>query len=565
MNIEQWHGAFTGVGDGDREAPSRLFYPQCRVILQVICDGFGDSDSDSEIQVIPVLPKSATVHINSYKQADSFEIVIDAGDLPFDPGLIRAGGAEIYMFETAGINDEGRVLSRREPLADPDAGGVRYRNDVDALALELGTPSSADAFTLGNPPRIVGLFDDSDMELSDSGKWVSIKGQDYTALLIGLQFKPDENGRARRIPTGKRLDLIVLDLVREADDGERLGVEVRGIPAASLPIVGAAEVAGNRRGIPVEQATSYWDVIYKVVERHGFIAFVDGLNVVISRPKTISDKDATTLRRLAWGQNLSHLSLRRHLGKEQAPTIVARCYDPVARKTLTAEYPDGQIDRTTVIDARGKKPKVHRRVKEHTTVSKKGKVKTIVHERDEFQFVEVAPCDAATLKRVAENRYHLLGKAERTIHATTRDLRDLKGVSILNVTAGDAFFIEWDEFNRELLDNKEITTAAKLKYLVDRGFNTEVAGEIVRHHGVLQGLRRPVRFKEGTIEWDVDNGISIEMELQDFVMIDGIRPGDGATPEPLAHERRAAVVDRDGRAIGPSRAFTSAQQKRFRP
>ena len=140
------------------------FYAQCRAILQVVFDGFGDSESDSETLVIPILPKSATVHINSYKQADSWELVFDSGDLPFDPALIRAGAAEIYVFQTAGLDDSQRVLNRREPLADPDKGGVRTRDDIDTLTLELQTPASRDRFTLGNKPRIVGLFDDSDLE-----------------------------------------------------------------------------------------------------------------------------------------------------------------------------------------------------------------------------------------------------------------------------------------------------------------------------------------------------------------------------------------------------------------
>src|ERR1700742_2831628 len=71
-----------------------IYRPQARAILQVILDGFGDSLRDSEIQVIPILPKNVTIHINSYKQADSYELVFEAIDLPFDPQLIRAGAAE---------------------------------------------------------------------------------------------------------------------------------------------------------------------------------------------------------------------------------------------------------------------------------------------------------------------------------------------------------------------------------------------------------------------------------------------------------------------------------------
>lgn len=552
---------------------SRYYYPQARAILQVIFDGYGDSVRDSAIQVIPVIPKSATVHINSYKQADSFELVFEANDLPIDPRLIRAGAAEIFIFQTASNTDHRRVLSRRQPLVDADPGGVRQRGPIDTIGLELGTDASRDEFTLGNKPRIVGTFDDADVEMSESGKWVTIKGQDYTAFLASIQFPPLPDGTARRIPIGRRLDLIVDQLIEEADPDRQLSVLVRGLDVASLPIVGSevratgaqqiggAEVINNRRGIPVENGTSYWDVIYKLVERYGFICFVDGLDVVISRPKTITDRDTSAIKRMSWGKNLEYLSMRRHLGKEQAPTIVAVAYDTKGGR-ITAEYPSNQIDRSGIFVTKGKgKPSFKRRIKETTTKSKGGKVKTTVRERDEYQIVTVhGITDPDVLARIAENRYHLLGKAERTVVARTRDLRDLNQADILGVSAGDAFTIEWDEFNLEMLANAK-SDAARVHALEVRGFNSAVAAEIAKRYEILRGLDRPLRFREGTIEYDVDGGISIEMELQDFMVVDGIRSGDGATRTPSLEQHRKTTGD--GKPIGWSQELQDAQRRRL--
>lgn len=546
----------------------RIFAPQARAILQIVFDGYGATARDSPILVIPVLPKSCTVHINSYKQADSFELVFDAGDLPIDPRLIRAGAAEIYLFNAPSVADRTRMLSRKQPLVDADPGGLRPRSGTETLALELGTPDSHERFTFGNKPRITGTFDDSDLEMSSSGKWVSIKGQDYTAYLAGIQYPPMPNGTARRIPVGKRLDIIVRDLLLEADPDGVLSVDVRGVDVNKLPIVGANEVRGNKRGIPVEQGTSYWDVIYKITERHGLICYVDALDVVISRPKTITDKDTTSIKRMAWGKNLEHLTLKRHLGKEQAPTIVVKSYDPRSGKTLTAEYPEGTISRDTLFDSsrqsKAGKIKVRRRVKESTRVSKKGKVKTTVRERDEYQIVQVhGITDLAVLKNIAENRAHLLGKAERTVTAVTRDLHDLRFADILSVSAGDAFWIEWDEFNRELLSNPKVSEQQKVSHLVARGFNEAVAIEIANRYELLAGLDRPLRFKEGTIEYDVDDGISIEMELQDFMIVDGIRAESGATRTPTLERKRATQQKADGKPIGWSQKYEDAQRRRW--
>lgn len=534
----------------------RSFYPQGRAILQVIADGFGGTDADSDILVIPVLPKSITVHVNSYKQADSYELVFDAGDLPIDPRLIRAGSAEVFIFQTNGIAEGLTSLSRKEPLADPDPGGVRPRDATETALLQSGVPVARDKFTLGNKPRIAGLFDEHDIELSEGGKWVTITGQDYTAHLASLQWPPTPAGYARPIPVGQRLDDFVRGLVNAADPTGNLQVIVRGVEDSDLPIVGATETRSTARGIAVQQNTTYWDVIYGTVERYGFICYVSGLDVVISKPKTINESNAASVKLMSWGTNLQHLSLKRHLGKEQAPTVVVRSYDPKTRKTISVEYPNGQtIDRSVVFDTKqtGKQhhTKVHALVKESTHVSKTGKVKTTLRERDEYQFVDVyGITDRTILAKIAETRYHLLGKAERTVHAKTRDLRDMRETDILGVEAGDAFYITWDEFNRETLSDPNIAESKKAAYLVSRGFNSEVANTIAKHYTKLESIDRPLRFKEGTISYDVEQGIEIEMELQDFIVIEGIRPGDGAARTSRAAANRATLVNDKGQPLG---------------
>lgn len=538
------------------------FYPQARAILQVVLDGYGSDDADSDTLIIPVLPKAVTVHINSYRQADSWELTIDAHDLPIDPKLIRAGSVEIFVFQTTGVKDGLTSLSREDPLADPDPGGVRPRGDLDTALLESQIPIARDKFTLGNKPRIAGLFDDGDLEMSESGKWVTISGQDYTAHLASIQYPPNPDGTARRIPTGQRLDDFVGDLIASADPTGALGVDVRGIEDKDLPIVGANETRSTTRGIPVEQNTTYWDVIYKTVERHGLITYVSGLDVVITRPKILTDQNASSVKRLTWGKNLSHLNLKRHLGKEQAPTIILRSYDPKSKKTISVEYPEnGTIDRSIIIDSKSTRKgshKVHANVKQSTHVSKTGKVKTTLRQRDEYRIDTVyGITDKATLSKMAENRYHLLGRAERTVIAKTRDLKieTPNGLAdILSMEAGDAFEVKWADFNREIMADPSVTEAKKADYLVRRGFNREIANQIARHYGVLDGLDRPLRFKEGTITYDVDQGIDVEMELQDFIVIDGIRPDQGATRESRTDRNHAALTKSNGERLGGSAA-----------
>ncbi len=537
----------------DPEGP-RSYYPQARAILQVVLDGFGATARDTEPLVVPCLPKTMKIMRNGYSQADSWEAEFEVGDLPFDPDFIRAGAVELYLFQLS--ESEQRVMSRREPLSEPDAGAQRPRGPTDTAALELGLESSRDRFTYGNKPAIFGLIDLPKMRLSEDGGWITLSGQDYTAHLTAEQWKPLPNGRARRIPVGQRVDDLVRDVLAEADPEGRMVVEVRGIEARDLPIVGKNEVRGSKRGIPVEADTSYWDVIYKVAHRHGLIAFVDGLSVVLQRPRNLAGEDGARVKRLAWGRNLVSLDMERALGKQQAPTILVRGYDPKSRETIDVEYPVGSYHRAT------KTGKTAAATKTTTRKSKKGKITTTVKNRDEYEIVPAyGITDRVVLEQMARTRYEVLSRAERRVVAVTRDLRDMRGSDLLSVTAGDAVSIGWDDFNRAILSNPQIAREVKVGHLVDRGFNREISGKIADAYTKLEAVQRPLRVKEATIDYSADDGVTIEVDLQDFIVIDGIREGDGTRDGAAArgHDARRGA---DGQPVGWSAEREAAEARR---
>ena len=552
---------------------ARAYYPACRAILQVVFDTFGPDD-DPDPVVIPVLPKTATVHRNSYRQADSYEITFDAGDLPFDPRIIRTGFAEIYLYQTDGQEGDTKVLSRKDPLATVDSSSGRPRTIVDTLSLDVGLSSSRDRFTLANKPLIAGLFDSSSLELSGDGKWVALSGQDLTAHLASLQWKPNPNGTARRIPVGKRIDALFAELLEEADPTGRIGLDVRGLTDAELPMVGAGEVRGSARGIPVEQNTTYWDVFYKMATRYGLITYVDGVDVVLTRPKTI-DSQTTNLKRLVWGTNVEHLTLERHLGKIQSPTIVVESYDDKAKKTISVEYPTGQIDHArapaksqTKVRGTETRAKTTERHRAKAVAHHKGKTATTLRKRDEYEIVTVhGITDRKTLEQIAENTYHLVGKGERRVIAKTRDLLDGSDTpsDMLQLGAGDAVGVDWDEFNRELLSNTKLPDETKIAHLIDRGFNRSVAQVIVSRYADLPGLDRPLRVHAATYSFDADEGIDIELELYDFIVIDGIRSDSGASREPRGPAHRARMIKHDGQPLGISEDQRDAMKTRYRP
>lgn len=480
---------------------SKLFYPRCRAVLQVIFDGFGPSARDTPPKIIPVLPVSCTVHKNSYKQADSWELTLDARDLDIDPELIRGGAIEIFIYQAPGIVGDQRVLDRKMDPATAAAFG-KLRDAGDVAKLEKKDQQTIRRFTLNNKPVVAGLFDEAGLEMSASGRQVTLQGQDYTDHFIKMQYPPDRKGRARRIPTGFRLDFILEKLLQAADPTGRFKLVTRGIERhpsglwAITPIVGANEVRNNKRGIPVDSSTSYWDVMYKLAIRYGLILFVDGLEVVLSRPQHITRKDDPRIRKFVWGKNIEQLDLRRKLAKEKTPQIIVRGYDEKTKKHIDERFPEKDDQVPTGIDVK----------------------------QNEYLFIPAyGISDRKVFKQMAENFFNMIGQAERTVTMNTHDLKDMREDDLLNLAAGDAIEIRFDPFHRELLKKKEIGQAEKIQYLVDRGYGQSIAETIAEHFQKLAAIERPLRVREVSYDFSTTDGISIEIEAVDFIVMEGLR------------------------------------------
>lgn len=498
---------------------SRLYYPQARAILSVVFDGFGDTSKDTAPKIIPVMPKSLTITRNAYNQADGWEMTFDADDLPIDPQMVKAGAVEIFLFGTKGIGPDERLIDKRSTTLDAP---TQDRTAVDTVMTEMDVVSATDRFTLGNRPVIAGLWDDHTFALSDGGRWVTITGQDYTALLMAKQWPPTAKGRAQRIPVGKRLDTLMKEILSKADDTGRLALAVENIPVGDLPTV-KAELRHHKRGIPVEQDTSYWDVLYKLATRHGFILFVRGLDVVLTTPQNLKDDKDRRIRRMVWGANITSLEMTRHLGKETTPAVVLKAYDDSLRAPLTIDYPEGSFTK----------------IKKKARKSKAGKESINIRKTDEYVIIPVyGITDRQTLKRMAKARWTQLGESERQVTFATKDMSDFHDRDLMDLASGDAFGIEFDEFNidRALLANPKVAPEVKFKHLTDRGFGAAVSQVIADKYDELEAMKRPMRVRECTYDYSADQGVSIECVLQDFIVVDGAR--DAAAKPPRKKKRR---------------------------
>jgi hypothetical protein len=207
--------------------------------------------------------------------------------------------------------------------------------------------------------------------------------------------------------------------------------------------------------------------------------------------------------------------------------VVIKAYDDKHKEPIIVEVPDtgpkakeGKIakhpsTKTTAVQ--------HIKAAVSTKGAQKAKpTKTVnIKQSDEYVVVPVyGVTDRDTLRRIGETHRTLIGRGERKLVAKTKDLVDIDGKPIVDLKNGDAVRMHWQDFNAEVFENPNRTTEDRIDWLVARGYQQSVAAVLAKAFADLAVKKdRPMRVRESTIEWDVNSGISIEMELQDFVNV----------------------------------------------
>lgn len=458
--------------------PGKAFYPQALIGLTAFMETMRPLEGPElhpryggalrrfrDTVMVAVRPQAVRVVRNSYQKPDSFHVEFDARALPITPKQIRACSVDVYVWNAPFIGAE--------------------------------VPQDAQGNVLLQPV-ITGLVDDVTSRMGSDGHVVQVDGQDYTALFSQKEWSTKKT-KQRRAPAGLRLDVQLEQLMREGDVGGvmRLKVEPESL-RATLPIVGVAHRRTNKKGKPVPEKSSWWDVLYRMAQQEGFILFVDGLDVVLTKPHVLHAARAglyghveqeRPICRFAWGRNLETLELQRHLGKERTPVIEVRSYDERTRQTITGRYPITGQTAPTGVGTNREQVQVYQ-------------MPGITQEK--------------ALREVARTVYELIAKGEQKLSATTSDLVDLDGNDLLGMRSGDAFVLDVDVYNtEELMRLPEATRHARL---VAAGFPESVAAYVALNMEVVDQMRGPWRCSEVTIDYGLD-GVEISLEGMEYVQI----------------------------------------------
>lgn len=458
--------------------PGKTFYPQALVGLTAFMETMRPNEGLEQhvffggavrklrdTVMVAVKPQAVRVVRNSYQKPDSFHVEFDARALPMTPKQIRACSVDVYLWNAPYIGAE----------VPKDAQGN--------LLLE---------------PVITGLVDDVTSRMGADGHVVQVDGQDYTALFSQREWSTKKT-KQKRQPMGLRLDIQLEQLIREGDPGGvmRLKIEPETL-RSGLPIVGAAARRTNKKGKPVPEKSSWWDVMYRMAQQEGFILFVDGLDVVLTKPHVLHAARAGVLGgveperpvfHFAWGRNLETLELQRHLGKERTPVIEVRSYDERTRQTLEGRYP----------------------AKDQTAPTGVGT------NRDQVQVYQMPGItQERALREAARTVYELIAKGEQKLSATTSDLMDLDGNDVLSMRSGDAFVLDVDVYNTEQL--MQLPEATRRARLLAAGFPDEVAAFVALNMEVVDQMRGPWRCSELTLDYGLD-GVEVSFEGQEYVIL----------------------------------------------
>lgn len=456
------------------------YLPVCLVSGSVILRG----DASERQYPFDVYPKTAGIELNSYRQADTFDVEFPADRFPFHPDDIRSMACEVRIFDRVTMDADVKGMAR------------------------------------SRPPLVVGRADEQAISLSGDGRTFTARGKDYTEVLAVRKWDA-----AKTVPVGESLVKVVQRLVDEA-----AGVETKGrvlevvyigdaVPRgsrASEPVVEGGGVEflvktkgrakkGQKKGPPkVKQigtkakglswpaGLNYLDIITDLCALSGKRVYVRGLEVVITTPADIVDDglvyddDGTVGQNLprefhvAWGRNVAVLDVTRKSGGERTPQQIVKCYDPVGRKTLIGKFPE------------------------------------VRHEDDPEAAVRlVHGVDVEACKEMARTAWHEIAMGESEIEVETRDLTDLNGKDLLEARAGDSIRIDYDPLMRDEL--ARLGKAERRSYLVASGFGPGVATALSENLDAMERWNRVYYVRRVVVDFDNRSGVTIKVAAVNYL------------------------------------------------
>lgn len=469
-----------------------VYYPQMGAILRVSWEDYGNKFNPlaQNVYTFAVKPRSASVDVNSYNQADTFEITLDYACFPFDPRMIRSVQISIHMedqLSLVGVSSEPTEIEIKEP--------------------QIGTSSAVlSALGLSKDNAVfIGFVDEESISLDDSDRSITMKGRDFTALLIDSPWP----GKLIDITAGS-LDVILASILKQLPSAGDITLDNRtGLP--TLPIISPSildfgKLSGKQNA---KKKQTYWDVIQQVIAQAALIGFIELDKLVLLKPKTLYSD--TKRLGIFYGENVSSLNFHRKMGRQKGFNIRVESFSIEKRLKITADLPRESL----TLPGAGEDVLIDK-------ISTRGGTATKTQEPAPFMTFFVADVSLKTsLIAIGEKIYEEIGRQQLEGSFTTREMCIGKGSSLKEFEAqlmtdlrpGDAISIEVRTPDSEAL-NKLATSTEKVAYLVRRGWQPNVAAA---YADAFNRFDTVFYTRSLRLSMDADSGFEVTVDFVNFI------------------------------------------------
>jgi hypothetical protein len=283
----------------------RIYYPRCRVVLDVVLEDFAGGADDS-IHIIEAYPLEVEIQRNDHRQADTAAIELDYRNMPIDPRTLRAVRVIVLM----GTVDE--------PTEQLSADNEAHR-------------------------AFLGFVDEPRIKLSDDGDRVMLEARDATALFLDYDWPA-----ATAIDINRYLEAVVWDVLDMVPGASGLQEHIRwsdnGIRTYNL-----ADLIGRTRWTP-QPGDDAWTVLVELCGLAGLIPTINLDTLEILSAVDVRTRSA----RFVYGENIASLEYGRRMYEARTAQIVIRAWDEQNRTLTEATYPATQAAQRTKIGINGK-------------------------------------------------------------------------------------------------------------------------------------------------------------------------------------------------------------------
>lgn len=481
-----------------------FYYPQCCVIARVQWENHGEEGNFVLQQAYTFSPlvRRAVVNINSYTEADTFEITLDYKAFPFDPRAIRSVDISIHMENTESLYNGGTpgLPGGTANVIEPTEDNVVFK----------------------------GFADQERMVFDDSTRSITLRGRDYTSLFIDSKIlKPDLINLA--LPLTTILQMIIASTpgaigIPGQNDGIKLENRLPANKVIPIPASIVEELSSLGTKHNPKSGQSYWDVIQELVSKMALIAYVEIDKLVLSDPRTLYNPEKAV--QFIYGKNLKNFEMQRNMGKQKGFNVIVRSI--IGKKVETVRIPrdaknlpiagkDVEVQKF----AAGGSPLAIAAAQANTNPAK-------LQEKPEpapfISFVLNNVKSRSALIDYGEKVFEEISRQQLEGRLTTRDMLAPTDRQIFNQWGSGKFdvlkirngtpigvFIDHPDINAI---QAEKTTAGRIKYLISRGYEIPIANALATS---ISKFKTPFYTRSVTFTIDHQSGFMCDIDFVNFI------------------------------------------------